>query len=140
MTVHNGGRDSLSNLRKKINIKADGTEIFTPTNRGYVSSIQSGSTALSATTPLVTASSDLTTLVSASTARLSLLLQNQGVVPVLIKLSTDVSTANYSFILSAASGVRTGDGGNYVSNTWKGLITGITETGTAVVSVLEEDI
>lgn len=138
--VPNGGRDNLSNLRKKINIKADGTEIFTTSARGYVESLTHGSTSLSATTPLVTASSDVTTLVSASTNRLAITIQNQGTVPVLVKLSTNASISDYSLILSAASGTRTGDGGNYQSNTWKGLITGVTETGTAVVSVLEEEI
>jgi len=130
----------MSNLRKKININTSGTEIFTPTNRGYVNSIQTSSTSLTATTPLVTASSDIVTIASASTDRLHILLQNQGSVPVLIKLSTDATASDYSFILSGASGTRTGDGGNYSSYSWKGLITGITETGTSVVSVLEEKI
>ena len=128
----------MSLLRKLINIKSDLTEIFTPTDRGYVDSKPASSSGLSVTTSIVNVTTTATTIASANSDRLNIQIQNHGLVPVIIKLGGNPITTDYHFVLTQASDVRLGDGGVYDNTTSKLSIVGITETGTADISVLEE--
>lgn len=79
-----------------------------------------------------------TSIVSANANRVRLIIQNQDSQAVLLSFDEDASVANYSMTLSGTSGVRTGDGGTYATESWKGSINGFTETGSTVLSIFEE--
>ena len=130
----------MSNLRKKININGSGTEIFTYTNRGYVDCYPTRSTSLGEASDFVTMTTDAATIVNANIDRLNLLLQNQSVVPILLKFGGTASSTAYNIILAAGSDLKIGDGGSYFSESWKGAISGITLTGSGDVSILEQNI
>ena len=79
-----------------------------------------------------------TTILSANANRVQVFIQNQSSQPVLIAFGENPSISNYSLILSGSSGTRVGDGGSYVTDTWKGEIKGIVENGTADITIFEE--
>jgi len=79
-----------------------------------------------------------TLIVSASNDRIRLIIQNQDTQPVLLSFGEDTSTTSFSLVLSGASGVRTGDGGSFTTEAWKGQLKGLAETGSTIVSVFEE--
>jgi len=79
-----------------------------------------------------------TEIVAANSSRIKLIIQNQDSQPVLLSFGENTSITSYSMVLSGASGVRTGDGGTYTAENWKGQIKGITEANSTVVSIFEE--
>lgn len=79
-----------------------------------------------------------TEIVAANSNRIKLIIQNQDSQPVLLSFGENTSITSYSMVLSGASGVRTGDGGSYTAENWKGQIKGITEANSTVVSIFEE--
>ena len=79
-----------------------------------------------------------TEIVASNSSRIKVTLQNQDSQPVLVSFGENTSITSYSITLSGASGVRTGDGGSYIAENWKGQIKGLTEAGSTIVSVFEE--
>lgn len=79
-----------------------------------------------------------TTIVNANNDRIKILIQNQGIEPVLLSFGENTSITNYSLILAASSSIRIGDGGTYESCSWIDSIKGLTESGSSIVSIYEE--
>jgi hypothetical protein len=100
----------------------------------------SPSTGLSTADTVVTVTTTATEIVPANPNRLTVQIQNHGLVPVLIKVGANpvVVPQDFNFILTQASDVRLGDGGVSDFITSKLSIIGITESSTADISVLEE--
>jgi len=109
-----------------------------PQTRPLVETMPSPSIGVSDTDNIVNVTTTATTIVSANSDRLNIQIQNHGLVPVIIKLGGNPTTTDYHFVLTQASDVRLGDGGVYDNTTSKLSISGITETGTADISILEE--
>ena len=133
--------DTLANapFNKNTNYNSSGTEIFTSTDRGYVDSLSTKSNGLSSTASIVNVTTTATSIVSANTSRLTVQIQNQGTVPILLKIGSNPTTLDYHMILTAASALRLGDGGVFGTATSLLSIVGITESSTADVSVVEEE-
>ena len=74
---------------------------------------------------------------SSNSNRVSIYIQNDGNVPLIISLGSSASITNRNYILNQATGTRTGDGGSFTETNWNGAIYGIVETGTAEVTVTE---
>lgn len=96
------------------------------------------SNALSGTPSIVNVTTTATTIVGANPNRLTVQIQNHGLVPVIIKVGGSPTTTDFHFILTQASDVRLGDGGVYDNTTSLLSIVGITESGTADISIIEE--
>ena len=77
-------------------------------------------------------------IVKTNTSREKITIQNNGLEPVLIKISGTATIDDYDYIIKASSRKMLGDGGLFVSDTIKLLIHGITISGESMVSVLEE--
>jgi hypothetical protein len=102
---------------------------------------QKPSTSISSTDLVsVDTTSGGTVIVSANSSRRKIIIQNQGLVPVLLNFGDSVSVTSYRLILSPGSGVRVGDGASWESESYKGEIKGLTESSSANISVLEEEI
>jgi hypothetical protein len=110
------------------------------TIRPKVETMPSPSTGLSTADTVVTVTTTATEIVPANPNRLTVQIQNHGLVPVLIKVGANpvVVPQDFNFILTQASDVRLGDGGVSDFITSKLSIIGITESSTADISVLEE--
>lgn len=108
------------------------------TIRPKVETMPSPSTGLSSANNIVNVTTTATEIVPANPNRLVVQIQNHGLVPVIIKLGGNPTTTDYHFVMTQASDVRLGDGGVYDNTTSKLSIVGITESGTADISVLEE--
>lgn len=82
-----------------------------------------------------------TTIVEKNPNRLSVLIHNQGVVPILISFGEEnTSINNYNLVVAGGSDFRYGDGGSFYTNTWRGKIKGFTESSSTIISILEETI
>ena len=109
-----------------------------PQIRPLVETMPTPSIGLSDTDSIVPVSTTAVEIVSANPNRNSILLQNQGVSPVFIKVYSEVGLLDFNFTLAPSSSTNSGDGAPFNSATIKGLISGITETGTSNVAVMEE--
>ena len=74
----------------------------------------------------------------ANPARLSILIQNVGTEPALVRLGGDPSAIAYNVILAADTGSKKGSGGSILIGDFQGSIKAITEANTTVLAVLEE--
>ena len=95
---------------------------------------------ISSTDSLVTVGTTAVTIVSANTNRRKLVLRNNGIVPVLIKINGTPTTLDYNDVIIGGSGIRAGDSGVWVTETIQLEIKGITEDSTTIISVTEEEI
>ena len=124
--------DSIIELdvNSKLILRGSGVEIFEKPSTG-VSSVN-----------LITidTTENGVEIVGANSNRRNLIIQNQGNSPILLNFSDDVSITNYRMILPAASGIRSGDGGSFVTDIYKGNIKGITEADSSIISVFEEEV
>ena len=87
---------------------------------------------------LITVTAEDNEIVGFNARRAKLILQNQGIEPVLLKINGLASIDNYDYILKASSRARLGDGGVFETNSIKVSINAITETGESTLSILEE--
>jgi len=78
-----------------------------------------------------------TSLIAANPDRLSVTLQNVGIVPCLICLGDDASDSNYSAVLAADTDIRAGKGGVIEIRDYLGSISGITEADSTDIAVTE---
>lgn len=110
--------------------------------RPWVDSLPTPSTNMSSTATLVTVGTSVggTTIVSANSNRRKLTLRNNGTVPVLIKVNGIPTILDYNDTIAKSSSIRAGDGGVWGTETIKLEIKGLTETGSTVISVTEEEI
>lgn len=109
-----------------------------PQTRPFVESLPTPSIGLSSTPSVVPVSTTATEIVSANDKRNRVQLHNQSVYPVRIKAYDEVTLEDFNFILAPSSSGNNGDGAPWDSGTIKGVIWGITEIGTANVTVMEE--
>jgi hypothetical protein len=71
--------------------------------------------------------------------RLSITLQNVGLVACLIRLGGNPSATAYNIILGADSAAKAGNGGSVTIRDFIGEIKGLTESGSTVIAVMEVD-
>jgi hypothetical protein len=69
--------------------------------------------------------------------RLSITLQNVGIIPCLLRLGGGPSATAYNVILAADSAEKAGEGGNVTIRDYTGEIKGITESSSTVIAVME---
>ena len=77
-------------------------------------------------------------IAAANAKRKHIILQNNGLEPCIVRLGDSaVSTANYNFVLSAATAARDGLGGSITIENYQGQILGICEANSTIISVTE---
>ena len=114
------------------------TEHFKASNNYLCSFIRNESSSTLGHTGVVSVTTASTLIASSSnTNRISIYVQNDGNVPLIISLGSSASITNRNYVLNQATGTRTGDGGSFNETNWIGSIYGIVETGTAEVTVTE---
>ena len=111
-----------------------------PQIRPLVETMPSPSMGLSDADTIVNVTTTATEIVPANSSRLTVQIQNHGLVPVIVKVGSNptINPQDFNFVLTQASDVRLGDGGVSDFITSKLSIIGITESGTADISILEE--
>jgi len=94
-----------------------------------------------AASPVTVTSTGGKQIVAKNPKRVSVFLQHQGSsseAPCLLKLGGAPSSTDYNYVLATGSSTRNGDGGSLHLTKWRGSVYGITESGNATLSVLEE--
>lgn len=79
-------------------------------------------------------------IVPANPNRIKVRIQNLGTQPVILNYGGIPTTSDLDGVLAGGSGIRTGDGGTVTEYNWKGQIKGLTETGSTIISVFEEEV
>jgi hypothetical protein len=77
-------------------------------------------------------------ILKSNMARTRLILQNNGIEPILLKFGNEVTDENYDYILKPSSRRKSGDGGVFISDSIKLFVTAMSETGESTLSVVEE--
>jgi hypothetical protein len=95
------------------------------------------SNALAATPVTVDTTAGGTIIAKNNKDRLSITLQNVGVIPCLLRLGGDPSATAYNLILGTDSAAKAGDGGSITIRDYTGEIKGITESSSTVIAVME---
>jgi hypothetical protein len=86
----------------------------------------------------ITVAATNTKIAAANDRRKSILLQNNGTEPCIIRLGdSDASTTAYNFVLSDCTANRDGKGANILITNFQGAIQGIVESNTTVISITE---
>ena len=86
----------------------------------------------------VSISTTSATVAAANAKRKHVVIQNQGTEAVILRLSSlAASTSDYHAVLSKCLAARDGLGGSITVDNYQGAITGICESNTSVVSVME---
>ena len=78
-----------------------------------------------------------TVIAAANDTRKEITLQNNGTQPCIICLGGTPTTTNYHLVLAKATANRDGLGASITLDWYKGAITGLTESSTTVISVME---
>ena len=77
-------------------------------------------------------------LVKSNMAREKITIQNNGIYPVMLKLTDIVSDENYDYVLKPSTVKNYGDGGVFTSDTIKMQISAMAINGETTLSIIEE--
>lgn len=129
-TVFQGTSPWITSFTSGVLSSAGATQIS-----GFVVSIKTTTATAAAQTAVATSG---TALMAANASRHRLMVQNSGIIPVRLALSTSLPTATaYHVSLNSASAADNGTGGTYIDEMWRGGVSAITSAAGGTVVLME---